>query len=96
MKKLAISLLTVFSAGCAVTPLGDSATPHYDAKFGDSVREAKLKMTIDPNAGKTPDPVAGVDGKAGKITIERYQNSFKEPPPVVPVINIGGSFGSGK
>jgi hypothetical protein len=76
--------------GCT-TPL----TPEYDAKFGVAVREARLKMTIDPDAGKNPDMALGVHGGAAKETLIRYQNSFKAPPPVTNVINIGGSLGSG-
>ena len=90
MNKLAIALLLGLIAGCA------SVTPNYDAKFGDAVREAKLKMTINPDAGKNPDQVAGMDGKAGRDTIILYQDTFKAPPPVVNVINIGGGLGSGK
>jgi uncharacterized protein YceK len=87
MNKLAISLLLGLMAGCA------SVTPNYDARFGDAVREAKLKMTINPNAGRNPDQVAGMDGKAGRDTIILYQDTFKAPPPVVNVINIGGGLG---
>lgn len=90
MNKLAIALLLGLIAGCA------SVTPNYDAKFGDAVREAKLKMTINPDAGKNPDQVAGMDGKAGRDTIILYQDTFKAPPPVVNVINIGGGLGGGK
>ena len=90
MNKLAIALLLGLIAGCA------SVTPNYDAKFGDAVREAKLKMTINPDAGQNPDQVAGMDGKAGRETIILYQDTFKAPPPVVNVINIGGGLGGGK
>ena len=90
MNKLAIAVLLGLIAGCA------SVTPNYDAKFGDAVREAKLKMTINPDAGKNPDQVAGMDGKAGRDTIILYQDTFKAPPPVVNVINIGGGLGGGK
>ena len=76
--------------GCAA-PL----TPEYDAKFGLAVREARLKMTINPEAGKNPDLALGIHGGAAKETLIRYQNSFKAPPPVTNVINIGGSLGSG-
>jgi len=91
MTKIAIALLIGLVAGCS------SVTPHYDARFGDAVREAKRKMIINPDAGKNPDPVAGMDGKAARETIILYQGTYKTPPPVVNVINIGGSIaGSGK
>jgi hypothetical protein len=90
MNKLAIAMLLALAGGCA------SVTPNYDARFGDAVRQAKQNMTINPDAGKNPDQVAGVDGKAARETIIRYQNTFKEPPPVVNVINIGGSLGNSR
>lgn len=85
MKTYAIALWLVLLTGCA------SVTPHYDARFGDAVRDAKLKMTINPNAGKNPDQVLGMDGKTARETMMLYQNTYKEPPPPVNVINIGGS-----
>ena len=89
MLKPSIALLITLLAGCA------SVTPNYDAKFGDAVREARLKMTINPNAGKTADQAAGMDGKSARETIILYQGTYKAPPPVVNVINIGGNIGSG-
>ena len=90
MHKFAIALLFCLLAACSTT------TPNYDKRFGDAVREAKLKMTINPEAGKNPDPVTGMDGKAAREGIIVYQDSFKAPPPVANVINIGGGVGSGK
>jgi hypothetical protein len=90
-KKLpAIALLLSLVAGCS------SVTPNYDARFGDAVRDAKRKMIINPDAGKNPDPVAGMDGKAARESVLLYQGTYKAPPPVVNVINIGGAIGSGR
>lgn len=89
MKAISGALVAAVLAGC-------STTPNYDAKFGDAVREARLKMTINPEAGLKEDPVAGMDGKSAKEAVTRYQNSFKAPPPVTNVINIGGAISSGK
>ncbi len=82
---LAVALLLT---GCAA-----SVTPNYDARFGDAVRQARQRMTLNPGAGGNPDPVAGMDGRASREALIRYQDSFKAPPPVAPVINIGGSVG---
>lgn len=90
MNKLAITLLLGLLGGCS------TATPHYDARFGDAVREAKLKMIINPDAGKNPDQVSGMDGRAARESVILYQDTFKAPPPTVNVINIGGSIGSAK
>lgn len=89
MNKFSIATLLSLMAGCA------SVTPNYDAKFGDAVRQTRHDMTINPEAGKNPDPVAGLDGKAARDTIILYQETFKAPPPAVNVINIGGAIGSG-
>jgi hypothetical protein len=78
--------MLILAAGC-------STTPNYDQHFGEAVRQARTEMTLNPDAGKTADPVLGVDGMAAHQAITRYENSFKEPPPVIGVINIGGAIG---
>lgn len=90
MNKITLTLLLGLLAACS-TP-----TPDYDAKFSDATRTALVKQTLNPDAGQNPDQVAGMDGKASRETMLLYQNTFKEPPPVVNVINIGGGIGSGK
>ena len=89
MNKLAFILLLSLIAGCS------TVTPEYDTKFGDAVRAARLKMTINPDAGQNPDQAAGMSGKAGREAIILYQGTFKAPPPTVNVINIGGSMSNG-
>lgn len=90
MPRLPIALVLALLGGCASSP-----TPRYDARFGDAVRQARQMMTINPNAGANPDPMAGMDGKSGREAVVRYQDSFKAPPAVVNVINIGGGVGGG-
>ena len=70
-------------------------TPILDQSFGDSVRTLRALQTVNPDASYNEDRVAGLDGLAAKETMERYQDSFKVPPPVTNVINIGGSIGGG-
>jgi len=91
MKNLTLCVVAMLAAGCASTP-----TPHYDTQMGAAVRAARLAMTIDPAAGSRPDEVTGIDGRAAKEAVKRYQDSFKEPPPVVNVINIGGAIGGAR
>ena len=82
--------LAALLAGCG------STTPHYDARFGEAVRTARMQMTLNPEAGKAPgvgvDGATGMDGRAAAHTMERYERSFKTPPQAVNVINIGGSL----
>ena len=89
-------LVRLFAASMALLAAACSTTPNYDLKFGDAVRDARMNMTINPDAGKNADQVAGMDGKSGKEALKLYQDSFKVPPPVINVINIGGSLGGGK
>lgn len=88
MNKITLTLTLGLLSGCA------SNTPNYDAKFGEAVRSAQLKQTINPDAGKTPQDMAGIDGKAAQETMLLYKGTFQAPPPVVNVINIGGGLGS--
>ena len=91
MRKPLALLVVALLGGCAA-----STTPNYDTRFGDAVRQARLRMTLNPNAGANPDPMAGMDGRAAREAVGRYQDSFKAPPPVVNVINIGGSASAGQ
>lgn len=82
MKRILFALLISQLAGC-------STTPDYDMRFGDAVRQARTRMTINPGAGANADPVSGLDGKAAYGAMDSYKQSFKAPPPVTNVINIG-------
>lgn len=87
MRHLTLLLLAGLLAGCAT-----SNTPNYDARFGHAVRQARQAMTLNPGAGLAATPMA-LDGKAAREATERYHDSFKAPPPVMNVINIGGAVG---
>lgn len=90
MNTLTCCAVLAVLAGCSTT-----TTPNYDTRFGDAVRQARSAMTINPHASAEPDPAAGIGigGKAAQEAITRYHDSFKTPPPVVNVINIGGAIG---
>jgi hypothetical protein len=86
--------------GGLILPLGlllsacESVTPAWDQRFGDAVRDALARQVIDPEAGLRPDPVSGIDGKASRESMLLYQGTWRQPPPVVNVINIGGRLGT--
>ena len=82
---LLITAFLFFAAiGCAET------TPHLDSIFGDAVNTAKAQQTINPDASRNPDPVAGLDGNPATDSIDRYRNTFKEPPRTFGILNSGG------
>jgi hypothetical protein len=87
--KTCIALSAVLLAACSTT-----STPDYDLRFGDAVRQARMRQTLNP--GANPNPVVGLDGKAAAEGIHLYHDSFKVPPPVVNVINIGGGIGGSR
>ena len=89
IKSTTLALTLLLGTGCS------HVTPNYDARFGDAVRDAKRKMTINPDAGKDGNPVVGMDGRAARESMVQYQKSYKAPPPAVNVINIGGAIGGG-
>ncbi|KIQ26115.1 lipoprotein [Variovorax paradoxus] len=87
IRSTTVALACLFATGCS------HVTPNYDARFGDAVRDARKKMTLNPNAGKNGDPVTGMDGRAARESMQQYHESYKTPPPATNVINIGGPIG---
>ena len=83
---LALAVLSV--TACA------SPAPYFDEQFGVAVNAAKAQQTINPDASRNTDPVAGVGGTAADSALDEYHNSFKSPPPTFPVINIGVGGGA--
>lgn len=85
-------LLSLLLGGC-------SSTPYWDAHFGEAVELTKAQQIINPDAGQNPDPVAGVDGRAARESVETYERSFRtqvqQNNPFV--IGVGsGSSGGGQ
>jgi hypothetical protein len=91
MKRLAFAVLAGLVVGCSNNPV----TPHYDVRFGDAVREARQRQTLNPQAGREGAALTGMDGVAARESVDRYHEAFKAPPPVVNVINIGNSVSGG-
>lgn len=71
--RILLALVPLALAGC-MTP-----TPHYDEHFGEAVRAAVAQQTLNPDASRNTDPVAGLDGKAADQTINNYDKSFRSP-----------------
>lgn len=85
-----LSLMALLAAGCAENRYRE------EEGFGDAVRAAKARQIINPDASRSAKRPDGLDGKAAKATIDRYEKSFESPPAPVNVftIGIGGSTGA--
>ncbi|NHZ92316.1 hypothetical protein F2P45_25400 [Massilia sp. CCM 8733] len=62
-----------------------SSTPHWDARFGQSVRASLAAQVIHPGAARANAPVNGLDGKAAAAAHERYQRSAEAPAALAPL-----------
>ena len=91
---LAVVIVSAALAGCMSAPTY-SRTPNLDAQFGLAVETARAQQTINPEAAKNPDPVKGIDGRAGREAVERYEASFQKPQPPANVFSIGVAGSSG-
>jgi hypothetical protein len=76
-------------SGCASTVV--QTTPHWDGRFGTDVRIALAQQVARPDAGRNPDPVAGMDGRAARSAYERYQKVSSDPAPQPSSFTIGVS-----
>ncbi len=83
--RLQAALVTVVLSGCA------STTPQYDLRFGEAVRRNLQAQTLDPAAGQSGPASAAIDGGTARAAVQRYRDSFKTPPLVVNVINLGSA-----
>jgi hypothetical protein len=90
----AILALQACTTTCSTFDACLATSPRLDARFGDSVNVAKAQQTLNPEASKNRNVVAGMDGKAAEDAMLRYRESFKNPPPPANVFTIGVSSGS--
>jgi len=89
LTKLLIGALSLLAISACATP-----TPQLDQQFGTAVNAAKAQQTLNPDASRNRDPVAGIDGTPAVNAVDEYHNSFKAPAPTFPVINIGVGGGT--
>ncbi|WP_423196272.1 MULTISPECIES: hypothetical protein [unclassified Cupriavidus] len=87
---MAAALLGLGLGGCMNT------SPVWDAHFGESVRTVRMMQTLNPDASYNTDPVTGVDGRAATYALDRYNQSFSNPPSSgnTFVIGVGGVGGN--
>lgn len=79
--------------GCLTT----NTTPELDARFGESFNLMKAQQTMNPDASRNTDAVAGMDGKAAKSAMDQYRKSFgqaKESEGRSPAISVNNGGGN--
>lgn len=81
-----IASLVAGLTGCATT------TPHLDENFGQAVNQARAQQTVNPDASRNTDPVAGMEGKAAQAVVDTYHEGLRQAPAPATVINIGGEL----
>jgi hypothetical protein len=86
-RPLISALALLLTSGCA------TITPYFDQQFGMAVNTAKARQTVNPDASRNADPVAGIGGAPADSAVDEYHNSFKAPPPTFQVIGGGGGGG---
>ena len=72
--------------GCATEP-----APVLESRFGDAVRAGQAQQTVNPDASRNPDPVAGIDGPSATRSIDGYHRSFDAPVPTFTILNGGAT-----
>ena len=87
--RLAVAVLaTVALAGCM------TSTPVYDKHFGEAVRTVQAMQTLNPDAAKNTDTVAGVDGRAATAAMDRYSGQFRNPQADTSAFTVGVGTGN--
>ena len=84
LNKLGAAVCVLALGACAAT-----ASPDWDARFGDSVRILKAQQLIEPGAAeRNAQARPASDGRTASEAMVRHVESYRTPPPSN-VINIG-------
>lgn len=88
---MATVMLAVLTTACSTPGNGETAyAPSMsDASFGNAVRQAAIRQTVDPDAGSKYGNVPGDAGSAVHA-VDQYNKSFETPRPAMNVLGIGG------
>lgn len=73
MMRTTVCMLALL-CGCAAS-LQPPVLPH-----GEATRRALAMQILDPEAGRSRQPVSGMDGRSAAGAQQRYQKSFSEAP----------------
>lgn len=76
-----IAALVIFPA-CAANNKGSlEMQSKLEKNWGRSYESAKYNQILNPEAGRTADPVTGIDGEAAEKNVQKYRKSFEKEPP---------------
>jgi hypothetical protein len=92
-----IVILGMFSitlwSGCAGNLPQSQREQYLDMNWGKSFESARKNQILNPDAGKTQEPVVGLNGEAAEYGLDKYKESFKKQAEKtdirVPLIKIG-------
>lgn len=55
-----------------------ASTPRWDRQAGDTVRATLAAQVANPAAAHNPDPVNGIDGRAARASLQRYERAYQQ------------------
>ena len=70
IRLLIVAALALLLQGCVTT------ASQNDALFGQSVRATLASQVANPAAARNTTPVNGIDGRAARAALQRYEHSF--------------------
>jgi hypothetical protein len=79
----------LFISSCAgTTPYSEDSMT--DRNWGRSQEIAIYNQMLNPDAGKSLDPILGLDGSAAEYNVDKYKESFKteEPREIVNILKL--------
>jgi hypothetical protein len=81
-----IVVLAVFSVvtlwSCAGNLPESKRVDYLEQNWGKSFESAKKNQILNPEAGKSLEPVVGLDGQAAEHGVNKYKKSFEKEVPV--------------
>lgn len=80
-----LGLIAALSMALSCSGTSGTVFPREDTllerNWGRSYEAAKYNQILNPEAGKIPDSVDGMDGQAADVTSKTYRKSFEKEPP---------------
>lgn len=75
--------------GCAGNLPQPERADVVDAHYGKSLETAKNSQILNPEAGKEPTPVEGLDGKSANNQMNKYRKALKREQKIQQSVGIG-------